>query len=97
MTAITGSLSERIQESVGRRFNWQYFLQDNITSSWLLTVWVVILTLATLALTIRQLNVSPMGTTIILLVWFIEVLVIISVVSSLWWFKIEIISDRRRA
>jgi general L-amino acid transport system permease protein len=78
MTAITGSLSERIQESVGRRFNWQYFLQDNITSSWLLTVWVVILTLATLALTIRQLNVYPTGTSIILLVWFIALLVAVA-------------------
>jgi general L-amino acid transport system permease protein len=75
MATTTGSFTERFQESVGRRFNWHYFVQDNITGSWLLTVWVVILALATLALTIRQLNVLPTATIIILLVWFISLLV----------------------
>ncbi len=67
MAAIT----ERFQESVGRRFNWQYFLQDNITGSWLLTIWVIVLSLATLALTIQQSSAFPTATIIIVLAWFI--------------------------
>ena len=50
-TAESLSFSERIQESVSRRFNWQYFLQDNITGSWLLTIWVIVLALFTLFFT----------------------------------------------
>ncbi len=74
MAAITESLSERFQETMSRRFNWQYFLQDNITGSWLLTAWVIILSLATLILTVRQLAAAPTATTILLLVWFIALL-----------------------
>lgn len=71
MTAITETFSER----VSRRFNWQYFLQDNITGSWLLTLWVIILALATIALTITQLGTFPLATTIILIAWVIGILV----------------------
>lgn len=74
MAAIT----ERFQESVGRRFNLQYFLQDNITGSLLQTVWVVILALATLALTIKQSIAFPTATTIIFLLWFIAILVVVA-------------------
>ncbi|MDX1417677.1 MAG: hypothetical protein R3293_25965, partial [Candidatus Promineifilaceae bacterium] len=78
MAAISGSLSERIQESVGRRFNWQYFLQDNITGSWLLTVWVVVLGLVTLILTITQLNRFPVATTIIVAAWLIGIVIAVA-------------------
>ena len=74
MAAIT----ERFQESVGRRFNWQYFLQDNITGSWLLTIWVIVLSLATLALTIQQSSAFPTATIIIVLAWFISILVAVA-------------------
>lgn len=74
MTTLAGSITERFQESISRRFNWQYFLQDNITGSWFLTVWVVILALATLALTVRQLNAFPTATSIILVLWLIGLL-----------------------
>ena len=70
MAAIT----ERFQESVGRRFNWQYFLQDNITGSWLLTIWVVILSLATLALAIRQMGSYPTATIIIFVMAMVSLL-----------------------
>ncbi len=78
MTAITETFSERFQESVSRRFNWQYFLQDNLTGSWLLTIWVVVLALATLALTINQLGTFPLATTLILILWFIGILVAVA-------------------
>ena len=76
MTALSGSFKDRFQDSISRRFHWQYFLQDNITGSWLLTVWVAILTLATLALTVRQLSAFPAATTIILLLWFVGILIV---------------------
>jgi hypothetical protein len=78
MAAITGSLTERIQGTIGRRFNWQYFLQDNITGSWLLTVWVIILTLATLALTVRQMSIFPTETILILVIWSIGILLAVA-------------------
>ena len=74
MAATTVPFRERFQESISQRFNWQYFLQDNVTGSWFLTVWVVILLLATLGLTIRQMGVFPGATIIILLAWFIGIL-----------------------
>jgi general L-amino acid transport system permease protein len=74
MAAIT----ERFQESVSRRFHWQYFLQDNIIGSWLLTVWVVVLTLATLAFTGRQLITFPTATTIILVFWLAAILLAVT-------------------
>ena len=76
MATTTGTLSERLQESVGRRFNWQYFLQDNITGSWLLTLWVVVLGLATLAFTISMLGAFPLAATIILAVWVLGILLV---------------------
>ncbi len=74
MAATTVPFRERFQESISQRFNWQYFLQDNITGSWFLTVWVVILLLVTLGLTIRQMGVFPGATIIILIAWFIGIL-----------------------
>lgn len=74
MTSITETLRESYQESIGRRFNWQYFLQDNVTGSWVQTVWVVVLFLATLALTGRQWVTFPTETTVILVIWLLAIL-----------------------
>ena len=74
MAEITYTVRERFQESISQRFNWQYFLQDNITGSWFLTVWVIVLLLATLAFTVTQLGVFPVATIIILIAWFIGIL-----------------------
>ena len=78
MASITGSLTERFQGTVGQRFNWGYFLQDNITGSWLLTVWVIIITLATLTLTVRQVRTFPTATNITLAVWLIGILLAVA-------------------
>ncbi|MFN2206532.1 MAG: hypothetical protein ACK2UT_11505, partial [Candidatus Promineifilaceae bacterium] len=69
MASITETLRESYQESIGRRFNWEYFLQDNVTGSWMQTIWVVVLFLVTLALTGRQWVTFPTQTTVIVLVW----------------------------
>ncbi len=78
MATITESLTERLQGTVERRFNWSYWVQDNITGSTLLTVWVIILSLATLGLTIRQLGQFPAATTVTLAFWLIGILLTVA-------------------
>jgi general L-amino acid transport system permease protein len=73
MAAISESLTQRLQSTVDRRFNWGFWFQDNFRASWLLTAWVIVLTLATLGLTIRQMGQYPMATTITLVVWLIGI------------------------
>jgi general L-amino acid transport system permease protein len=74
MATITESLTERLQGTVDRRFNWHYWVQDNITGSWPLAIWVIILTLVTLGFTIRQMGASPAATTVTLAFWLIGIL-----------------------
>jgi His/Glu/Gln/Arg/opine family amino acid ABC transporter permease subunit len=66
MAAFTESFT-KIRSSVEKRFNWQYFIQDNITSSPWLTVWILFLALFTAFYTVRQLQVAPLPTTLILI------------------------------
>ncbi len=68
MTAITQSFTQ-FKDSIGKRFRWDYFLQDNITSSVWLTIWVVVLALATAFYTARKLSDAPFLTIVILIVW----------------------------
>ncbi len=58
MTAITESITE-LRGSIGRKINWQLFLQDNVTGSWFQTVGVLLLTLITVNYTIGQLQSLP--------------------------------------
>ncbi len=73
MTAITESLTQRFEKSLEGRFNWRYFMQDNITGSWLLTVWVIILAVAALYITIGQLSIAPVATSAILIAWVVGI------------------------
>jgi general L-amino acid transport system permease protein len=66
-----------LRGSFGRGFNWQLFLQDNITGSWYQTVLVAVLTLITAFYTVGQFNKSPTRTTIVLLVWLLGVLMVV--------------------
>ena len=74
MATITESLTERFQETVERRFNWSYWVQDNVTGTRLRTVWVIILALATVGLTIRQAGQYPAATVVTLAFWLIGIL-----------------------
>lgn len=69
MTAIT----QKIQNSVGLWFNWRYFLQDNITGSWMLTVWVALLAVVTAVYTSQQLAVLPVSTIIVIILWLVGI------------------------
>jgi general L-amino acid transport system permease protein len=84
MTTYTESFSERLQESISRRFNLQYFLQDNFTGSWLLTVWVIVIAIATLIITVRSLNEFPLVTTIVLIAWVIAILLTVFEGLHIW-------------
>lgn len=68
MTTITQSFTQ-LKGSLGKRFRWDYFLQDNVTSSVWLTVWVVVLALVTAAYTARKLSEAPLLTILVLVVW----------------------------
>ncbi len=71
MTAITESMTQKLNAAFEGRINWRYFLQDNVTGSWYLAVWVVVLAAATVAYTINQMNVAPLTTIIILILWLV--------------------------
>jgi len=73
---LTESLTQ-LRESVERRFNWRYFIQDNLTSSWILAIWVVALALVTLFYTISQLRAEPLVTSLILVVWIAGILLVV--------------------
>ena len=73
MATIAETLSQRIQETVDQRFNWNYWLLDNLTGTKLRMIWVAVLALATVGLTIRQLIQSPAATTVTLVFWLIGI------------------------
>ena len=98
MAAFTESLT-RIRSSVEQRFNWNYFLQDNITGSLWLTVWVLFLALVTTFYMIRQLEVAPLSTIIILVA--VGVGLVLAVANGLFqyhtrvgeWLRLNLLSS----
>ncbi len=76
MTAKTESFTQRLNESISKRFHWQYFLQDNLTGAWWLTLWVAILALVTVLYTNKQLQVYPLSTTAVLVVWVVGLVLV---------------------
>ena len=69
MAAIT----RKFENSIGSQFNWRYFLQDNITGSWLLTVWIVLLSVATAVYTMKQMQALPTSTIVVLILWVVGI------------------------
>ena len=67
----------QLRGSVGRRFNWQLFVQDNITGSWFQTAWVLFLTIFTTFYAIGKFNQLPVITIILLSAWVISILMVI--------------------
>lgn len=57
-----------------KSFNWTYFLQDNVTGSRALTIWVALLTVVTLAVAVAQLGSAPKRASLIIAVWAVAVL-----------------------
>lgn len=75
MTQITKNTT-RLQ-GIGRDFNWQFFLLDNITGSWYQTVWIASLTLLTALFAAAQFNQEPTATIVILATWSIGVIMVV--------------------
>ncbi|MCP4417474.1 MAG: amino acid ABC transporter permease [Chloroflexi bacterium] len=98
MTAITQSITQ-LKESIGQRFRWDYFLQDNITGSVWQTLWIVILGGVTAVYTVNQLSASPLWTIIILIAW--AVFLILAIAGGLFqrhtkvgdWLRINLVSS----
>jgi ABC-type amino acid transport system permease subunit len=55
-------------------FNWRLFLVENITSSWWLMGWLILLTYMTASYTLGQLRVAPGLTAVILTLWVLTLL-----------------------
>ncbi len=74
MTTISSGKPVQKRWTFSKRFNWDYFLLDNVTGSRGLLIWVSFLALLTIGVTISQLIAAPVRTSIILAVWAILVL-----------------------
>lgn len=73
MSAIYQNLQTLISDRREIRFNPSQFVQENITRSWLLTLWLAVLTYVTVQVTLSQLAASPITTAIVLVVWILSV------------------------
>ncbi len=74
-TLTTPTEKKRFQYNSG--FNWNYFLQDNLTGSWLLTVGVAILAILTIVAFALTVGSRPTLTWIITIVWALSVLSVV--------------------
>ena len=82
MATTTQSMPSQYREApqrgrLSKRFNWEYFLQDNLTGSRWLTIWVLFLAAVTLVVTVGQLLSSPARAQVIVAVWGISVLSVV--------------------
>lgn len=55
-------------------FSWRQFVREHITRSWLLALWLLVLTTITVAFTVNQLRALPLSTILVLLLWGVSVL-----------------------
>lgn len=56
-------------------FDWNRFVSENITRSWWLTLWLILLTYITIQLTLSRLQAAPISTILVLIVWAATVLI----------------------
>jgi general L-amino acid transport system permease protein len=71
------TLNQNLQALLGKErtiyFDPQRFIQENITRSVWLTLWLLVLTAITVRVTVGQLSAAPVVTTILLVVWLASV------------------------
>lgn len=75
MSTIYQNLQSLIGGNREIRFNPSQFVQENITRSWIVTLWLAVLTYITLQVTLSQLEASPITTIVVLVVWVLSVAV----------------------
>ena len=73
MTTWYQNLQERVGGEREFHFNMSQFVHENITRSWTLFLWLLLLTYLALRITFNQLGAAPLVTSIVLLVWFATV------------------------
>ena len=69
MASIISPITKMKRGSYNTRFNWNYFLLDNVTGSRWLMVWIGILTVVTLAVAVGQIGSAPGRAWIIIGIW----------------------------
>ena len=65
------------KDSLGRGFNWQIFLQDNLTGSWYQAVFVLVLAIITANYAIRQYGTYPVATIILVVAWLAGIILVV--------------------
>jgi len=65
------------ETSIGRGFNWQLFLQDNITGSWYQTVLVIVLAIVAVSYAAGQYETYPVSTMIVVAVWLVGIVLVV--------------------
>jgi general L-amino acid transport system permease protein len=73
MSAIYQNLQSLISGQREIKFNPSQFVQEQITRSWLLMLWLALLTYITIQVTLAQLEASPVTTVIVLVLWVLSV------------------------
>ncbi|MCA9972762.1 MAG: amino acid ABC transporter permease [Anaerolineales bacterium] len=69
MTTFVQNLQARLLGERQIYFNPRQFIAEKVTRSWLLTLWLIILTYATVMVVLGQLAAAPAATIVVLLVW----------------------------
>lgn len=77
MTTIYQNLQSWVTGLNEFHFNPGQFIQENITRSWWLTGWLVLLAAFTLRLVVNQLEVAPISTLLVLLAWAVTVSMVV--------------------
>jgi general L-amino acid transport system permease protein len=73
MTAWYQNLQTRVTSEREFHFNFSQFVHENITRSWALTLWLIILTYVTLRVVFQQFGEAPISTGIVLALWAVTV------------------------
>ncbi|NJN54924.1 MAG: amino acid ABC transporter permease [Anaerolineae bacterium] len=73
--ATTTKPSQKSSNPRHIHFNFNQWVSDHITHSWLLMFWLLILTVITFRFTVSRLEVSPVTTIIVLVAWAVSVAV----------------------
>lgn len=73
MTAWIENLQTRVGGDREAHFNFSQFVHENITSSWLQTLWLLILTYLTLRVTLDQFAEASLSTGIVVALWVVTV------------------------
>lgn len=76
MAVITKSL-DNVRESLNKRVNWRYFLQDNLTGSWGLMIGVIALTLLTLSFSWSRLRTGSLLANVAFIIWLVSVVLVV--------------------